>query len=170
MALVDNEFRFITANEAYLKAFDLTHDQIQGKMVSDILGEDFFDTYIKHHATQCLKGETVHFQNWTDVPAYGKSYMDITYSPYYGVDRNIKGYTVSGKNITKRKIAEDELKKQQEKLEEKVADRTSELQTLLNTMSGRELRMIELKKVIEKLRRQLKDAGLKPVADDPLNY
>ena len=35
-------------------------------------------------------------------------------------------------------------------------------------MAGRGMRMVELKKVIRKLREQLKSAGLTPVANDPL--
>ena len=46
--------------------------------------------------------------------------------------------------------------------------RTADLQKLVNAMAGREVRMAELKDVIRELRAQLKDAGLTPVADDPL--
>jgi hypothetical protein len=39
---------------------------------------------------------------------------------------------------------------------------------MVNLMAGREVRMAELKKVIEKLRAQLEEAEMTPVADDPL--
>lgn len=55
-----------------------------------------------------------------------------------------------------------------EQLEGIVAERTEDLQTTLNLMAGREVRMAELKKVIKKLRDQLQNAGLEPVANDPL--
>ena len=54
-------------------------------------------------------------------------------------------------------------------LEESVEDRTTELRILVDAMAGREVRMAELKKVIKQLRNQLADAGMHPVADDPLN-
>ncbi len=54
-------------------------------------------------------------------------------------------------------------------LEERVDERTYELRTMVNVMAGREGRMADLKEVIKKLRRQIKDAGMTPVADDPLN-
>ena len=63
----------------------------------------------------------------------------------------------------------DETQSYANTLEEKVTDRTSELQILVNAMAGREVRMADLKVVIRKLRKQLKDEGFKPVADDPLN-
>ncbi len=59
--------------------------------------------------------------------------------------------------IEERKKAGDELKK-----------RTDELQKSTNFMAGREIRMSELKKVIEKLHVQIESEGLTPVADDPL--
>ena len=69
----------------------------------------------------------------------------------------------------------DELLKANEKLEHhrmhleyKVRERTDELQKIVNLMADRELRMSELKKVIEKLRTQMKEAGVTPVANDPL--
>jgi hypothetical protein len=39
---------------------------------------------------------------------------------------------------------------------------------MVNLMSGREIRMAELKETIKKLRSQLEESGLTPVADDPL--
>ncbi len=59
--------------------------------------------------------------------------------------------------IEERKKAGDELKK-----------RTDELKAMVNAMAGREIRMVELKKLIKKLRVQIESAGLMPVADDPL--
>lgn len=41
-------------------------------------------------------------------------------------------------------------------------------QVIINAMAGREVRMAELKKVIKKLRAQIKNAGMTPVANDPL--
>lgn len=70
--------------------------------------------------------------------------------------------------IDERKRVEAELEKHRDHLEEKVRKRTSELQKMINLMSGRELRMVELKKAIKKLRSQVETAGLTPVADDPL--
>ncbi len=61
-----------------------------------------------------------------------------------------------------------ELAEHHDHLEELVAERTSELRTMVNLMAGREVRMAELKGAIRRLRAQLEEAGLEPVADDPL--
>ena len=60
------------------------------------------------------------------------------------------------------------MKKHHEHLEEMVRERTDKLQKTINLMPGREVRMAELKETIRKLRAQVEEAGLTPVADDPL--
>jgi len=54
-------------------------------------------------------------------------------------------------------------------MEKRVQQRTEELQNFVNLTAGREVRMAGLKKVIKKLRAQLAEAGMTPVADDPLS-
>ncbi|GAB4533558.1 MAG: hypothetical protein Fur0018_22950 [Anaerolineales bacterium] len=53
-------------------------------------------------------------------------------------------------------------------LEARIRERTAELQRLVNLMAGREVRMAQLKEVIQQLQEQLLAAGLTPVVDDPL--
>ncbi|MBC8504224.1 MAG: GAF domain-containing protein [Anaerolineales bacterium] len=58
--------------------------------------------------------------------------------------------------------------KHADELENRVEERTDKLKILVKSMAGREVRMAELKKVIKRLRKQLEDAGMTPVANDPL--
>lgn len=81
----------------------------------------------------------------------------------------VQSYIGAVMDITQRKNVEHELKNLNEKLEELVEERTEELSLIINAMAGREVRMAELKKVIKVLRTQLKNAGIVPIADDPLN-
>ncbi|MDX1524593.1 MAG: PAS domain-containing protein [Anaerolineae bacterium] len=77
-------------------------------------------------------------------------------------------YVISLTDITQQKEAEEGLKDQAQKLEAEVARRTRELRQMVNAMSGREVRMAGLKRAVRELRAQLEEAGLTPVADDPL--
>jgi PAS domain S-box-containing protein len=71
-------------------------------------------------------------------------------------------------DITERKQVENELNELNAKLDKRVEERTEELNTMVGLMSGREVRMAELKKVITQLREQLKKEGITPSAYDPL--
>ncbi len=53
-------------------------------------------------------------------------------------------------------------------MEKRVRERTEELNIVIELMTGREVRMAGLKKSIKILRSQLEEAGLTPVANDPL--
>jgi PAS domain S-box-containing protein len=94
------------------------------------------------------------------IKAYGQVVQDET-------GKTIRFYGAA-QDITLQKQAEEELRAHREHLEKLVDERTSELRTLVNAMTGREIRMAELKDVIRALRSQLYDAGLTPIADDPL--
>lgn len=53
-------------------------------------------------------------------------------------------------------------------LESRIEKRTEELTKMVDHMAGREMRMAELKKVIEQLRQQLLENNIEPAAQDPL--
>ncbi len=110
LALLDKRFNYLAVNEAYLAAFKLSPDQVIGKTVSEVFGEDFFNTVIKPNAVHCMEGNEINYQDWFDFPVYGRRWMDITYYPYKSEDNKIEGFVVNGRNITQRKRFEEERK------------------------------------------------------------
>ncbi len=127
LALLDKNFIYLSANSTYLKAFELTPDELIGNSVTEVFGSEYFESVIKPHAQRCMSGEHVNFQSWIDFPAYEPMFMDVNYFPYLDPENEVKGFIVNGRNITDRKKAEEELKKHKEHLEELVEERTNEL-------------------------------------------
>jgi len=107
-------------------------------------------------------GKTVQWE-WTS-PKNGKTY-DLIDAPLTNADGSISKLEIF-RDITERKRAEKELEKHRNHLEERVRDRTEGLRKTVNLMAGRENRMVGLKKVVKKLRAQLEDVGITPVADE----
>ncbi len=71
-------------------------------------------------------------------------------------------------DITEQKLAQNKLEVYGKNQEEIVEKKTSDLRKTINLMAGREVRMLELKKVIKLLQSQIKEMGMVPVADDPI--
>ena len=108
LALVDKNFVYISVNKAYLKAIGKTRDEMVGHSASEIFGEEFFGTIMKPNADRCLAGETVTYQAWFELPAQGRRFMEVVYSPYLDLDGKVLGFMVSGRDITKQQQADDE--------------------------------------------------------------
>ena len=306
MAMLDRDYVYLAANDAYASAFGKARADIEGHSVVQVFGEKFFEAVIRPYAERCLAGEDVRYSNWFDFPATGRQFMDVAYSPYKGGNGKIEGVVVNARDITERKvteasqeetlaalhlerqrldyliegsrlgtwawniqensalfnemwatllgytmdevgpssyelwkslghpddvprieallqqcatgqmldysgefrmrhkdghwvwildrgrvmthdaegrplemfgthtditelkIVEAELEKHREHLEEQVQERTEKLRKTINLMAGRENRMAELKRAIRKLRTQLEEAGMNPVAGDPM--
>jgi PAS domain-containing protein len=69
LALLDKNFVYIAANEAYLKAFGKRSDEVVGHTPSEIFGEEVFDKTIRPNAECCLAGDEVHYR---EVPEGGR--------------------------------------------------------------------------------------------------
>jgi light-regulated signal transduction histidine kinase (bacteriophytochrome) len=89
----------------------MTRDQLIGHTASEIFGDEFFEETIRPNIKRCLEGEEVHYFDWFNFPSLGRKYMEVVYSPYFGPEKEIKGFVVNGRDVTKRKQAEDELEK-----------------------------------------------------------
>ncbi len=108
MAMLDTDFIYHTANDAYLKAFDKEREDIIGHSVSEVFGDEFFKNIIKSKAEDCMMGHSVRYSEWFDFPAQGRQYMDVEYSPYLDNGKNIIGFVVNARNNTEYKLAEEE--------------------------------------------------------------
>lgn len=151
-----------------------------GAEESEIVGKPFWDTpwwehseetklWLRKAIAQAAQGQAIQ-KEVTHISKNGNlHYFDFSIKPV--VDENGKPlYLIpESRDITERKQALQNLETLNNELEERVLERTRDLETLVSAMAGREVRMAELKKVIKKLRQQLLDAGIDPVADDPLN-
>jgi PAS domain S-box-containing protein len=115
LAFMDKKFIYVAANPAYLEAFKKPREELIGHTASEVFGEEFFDTVIKPNAELCLTGKEVNYQTWFKFPAYGQRYMDITYYPYTNADNAVIGFVVNGRNITEKKLAEEELVRSRQK-------------------------------------------------------
>jgi PAS domain S-box-containing protein len=153
----DTENRLLSVNRAAAESVGLQAKEIEGKLCSDLFPKEAEHYY--HDDLEVIRSGQPKFGIEEPLhTAAGETLWLLTDKiPYRDEAGNIIGLVVFSTDITERRQAEKALEK-----------RSKELRTLVNAMAGRENRMAELKKTITKLRAQIEEAGMTPVADDPL--
>ncbi len=150
------DFIYLNVNRAFEELTGLNN--VVGKKVTEVIpgiresNPELFEIY----GRVALSGMPERFESHSE--SFGGWLSVSVYSPE-------KGYFIAVfDNITERKLAEEELKKHREHLEEMVKERTAELEkktTELERMNrlfvGRELRMVELKQKIAELEKEIGD-------------
>ncbi len=146
MALLDKDYVYLAANDAYSMAFEKTRDQLVGHTVPEVFGQEFFDTTIRPNAESCMAGEVVHFQGCFEFPAHGGRLMDVVYSPFMGLDGEVNGFVVIGRDITEQKQAQEELRRLDQQLRTSV-----EQMPIAYIMWDREFRAVEWNEAAERV-------------------
>ncbi len=115
LALVDKNYKYLAANRPYLDIFNLTSNELIGRSVSEVFGDNFFNNVLKPNAEKCMSGKDVNYQEWFNFSDSERAYMDISYFPYRDNDNNILGFVVNARDITKRYEIERKLKESEDK-------------------------------------------------------
>jgi signal transduction histidine kinase/CheY-like chemotaxis protein len=124
--------RFELANKAYYQL--VGHRDLIGKPVREALPEmasqGFFELLDKVFATgEPFIGNSVPvaIQHWPGSPLKTR-YVDFVFQPIIGSDGKTTGIFVQGNDVTEQKMAQDEVKRYQNELENLVTERTQALE------------------------------------------
>jgi len=107
----NKKFRVNNFNKTQLQYLNITRDEVEGKLIEDIFPEDFAK-HINSVYTECLnKGEQISYEEDLELPGRGHRYYLTTLTPIKNNLGEFTGIAGSSVDITKRKVAEIELKK-----------------------------------------------------------
>ena len=109
MAFLSNDYCYLAVNNAYTTFYNIDRDQIIGKTPADFFGRSIFESKIKPHMDQCLKGESLRYEVEVDFPGNGRRWMEMAYFPYRNENGEIKGIVSHGLDITDVKRSEKKL-------------------------------------------------------------
>ncbi len=132
ITLIDQNYIYQAASDAYCRAVGRSREEIVGHTVADLWGEQAFRSVIKSQIDLCLSGQTVHEQNWIEYPAWGWRCMDLTYYPH-PEEENTTQVVVVARDITRWVQAESHRDATLSNLElshRDLAGRVAELETL----------------------------------------
>ncbi len=127
MTLIDRNYVYEAVNRAYLDSVGKQAEDIVGRSVGQIWGEEIFRENIKGNLDRCFAGEVVHYETEFAFHGEGMNYYEVTYFPYSATGRGVTHAVVVTRDITMRKRAERALEDLNQHLERIVEQRTSEL-------------------------------------------
>jgi len=141
ISYVDREERFRLNNAAYLDWYGLTPQELYGRTVREVLGDEAYALRAEHIA-QALTGKPCCFSINTPHRDGSIRHALMNYLPRHGSDGAVNGFYIFVIDETERKHTEEALRNLNETLEERVAARTKQLaetnQRLQNEMFERE--------------------------------
>jgi len=110
MVFIDRDYTYLAINASYLAATrpsgrsaSWTTQDIVGRSVGEVLGEEFFSTTLKPALDRCLGGQEVSVQNWFDPPDRPRCYLQAEYRPYFNKDGLVEGIVATIRDLTHRK-------------------------------------------------------------------
>jgi PAS domain S-box-containing protein len=109
MAMVNCNYVHETANESLSRAFRKPLEEIVGRTVSDVLGEDVFRRWIKPRIDLALSGQRIHYQETFNVAALKHRIMDVTYFPMFDETGKVEGVVFNARDITETRKLEEQL-------------------------------------------------------------
>ncbi|WP_339487637.1 PAS domain-containing hybrid sensor histidine kinase/response regulator [Pseudomonas sp. RL_5y_Pfl2_70] len=141
ISYVDHEERFRLNNAAYLDWFGLTPQELYGRTIRDVIGEEAYFLRAPYIA-EALAGRPCSFSLYTPHRDGSQRHALMNYLPRHGADGAVNGFYIFVIDETERKKTEEALRNLNETLEERVSARTEQLakanQRLQNEMFERE--------------------------------
>lgn len=127
IAMLDRDLRYIVASNRYLIDYDLGSQNLVGLSHYEVFPE-IPDRWKEIHQ-RCLKGSIEKCEEDPFLRDNGKlDWVRWEIHPWYGQSDEIGGIILFSEVITERKKAEEEIRKLNAELEQRVVDRTRELQ------------------------------------------
>ncbi|WP_281750797.1 diguanylate cyclase [Thermodesulfomicrobium sp. WS] len=111
VSIVDTHFRYVVVNDTYLRYHARRREEIEGHSVAEVMGEESFTRWVRPHLERCFAGETIQYEAWFPMAGMGKRCMAVTYYPCIETDGRVSGAVVSARDVTDRRLLEDQLRR-----------------------------------------------------------
>ena len=115
MSLVDREGRFLKINPAYERYIGAHADQVEGRLVDEVLDRDLLHKTLKPYLDRCLAGQEMSFETWRTLAEKGRRLIKASYSPCYGEDGSVYAAAVCLHDVTDLREAEESLRESEER-------------------------------------------------------
>lgn len=163
--ILDKDLKVLSANKTFYLLFQTTQTETEGKKVYD-LGNGQWDIPKLKILLEDILPKNTYFEDFRvthNFPEIGKKIMILNARRIYTTEGKRPIMLLAMEDITKQVQLEDQLRAYTKKLTQEVNKRTAELEMRVKelermnrVMIGREVKMVELKDELKKLKRPVK--------------
>ncbi|MBX3176740.1 MAG: PAS domain-containing protein [Candidatus Hydrogenedentes bacterium] len=136
MALVDRDYNYELVNQAFARLFHRAPDEINGASGASVWGEALFKNLVVPCLDRCFQGEEVQKQQWVVLPGGNHRYLNMVYTPYRGTGEDVRHAVFVAWDNTEEKRATDTVSEMNRVLEQRVEERTAELQDKMRELEA----------------------------------
>jgi len=105
VAYIGPDLRYRVANRAYREWLGLEPEQVVGRTVPEVVGEEIYGL-LKDRIAAALAGRPCAFESWLVYPG-GRRHVHIDYIPHVGQGGQVEGFFVAVADHTDRRLAEE---------------------------------------------------------------
>ncbi|HKR78466.1 MAG TPA: PAS domain S-box protein [Nitrospira sp.] len=109
ISYVNNERRYVTCNEAYTTWFGVSREEVIGKTMAEVVGEEAWANMAPYVDT-ALQGQAVDYETEAKYRYGVTRWIHAVYTPHRGTDGEVTGIVVMVTDISARKRAEAALR------------------------------------------------------------
>ncbi|PIS18421.1 MAG: hypothetical protein COW19_04210 [Zetaproteobacteria bacterium CG12_big_fil_rev_8_21_14_0_65_55_1124] len=109
MNLIDRNYVYQSANDAFLKERNLNREDVIGRTVADIWGEETFNSKIKPILDQCFSGHMKKQEFYFTSPSGETLHYEARFYPFFSEKGKVELTAVFTRDITERKQTEAKL-------------------------------------------------------------
>ncbi|MFL6292336.1 MAG: response regulator [Thermoanaerobaculia bacterium] len=120
VAHCSSDWRFVFVNQMYAARLGLTPDQVMGRGVVEVLGDEVAEA-IRPYVESVLSGVPVEYETEVAYPGAGPRYLHCAYTPEVDAKGRVIGWVAAITDLTERHRLEEDLRRSEESLKE--ADR-----------------------------------------------
>lgn len=115
VSIIDHNYVYRDLNPSYCRAHNKRPEEILGKTVAEVWGNEAFEGSIKEMIDTCLNGTYVSYLDWFHFGTLGKRFMEVSYFPHSDRVDGKPLVIVISKDVTERGLAYEELRQSEER-------------------------------------------------------
>jgi PAS domain S-box-containing protein len=114
IVVINREYRYVIVNRAFLSYRGMTKEEVVGRLVTELLNPDVFETVVKPRMDEAFQGKVVNYELRYRFPAIGERNLAVTYVPVEG-PKGIDRVACVLRDVTERRQADEALRQSEER-------------------------------------------------------